>query len=443
MRWFRSGVKEEERVAITPLGDLAAFESVRREDAPGPRPSREEARAVSLRFLASRGLPRRTSSRSRPRPSPGPKRTDWTFVDERQGFRMGEATVRYATTVSGDEVTAFREFVHVPGGLDAGLRAAALEERDGRTSSATSRLFVTFLAMLGVLDHEDRAQGRSLEARRRPSAAVAFVLALLSTLNGIPLTLYDYDTASPLSGVPDQGDRAGGPRRGRHGAGIALVVASAEPIYRERFPRHLSLSGLFSRRGLRTKGFFRGLLLGYALAAFFFAYQAVFYVVAARFGAWAPADIPYSDMLNTAFPWATVLLIGFLPAVSEEGSAGCSRSPSSTGSAPAGSSRSCCPPSSGASATRRIRTSPSTSAGSRWGSPACVIGFLMLRFGALPLLVWHFTVDAIYTALLLLRSGNAYYVAAGGVVGADPPAAARGLALSSTGARAASRRRRA
>jgi hypothetical protein len=49
------------------------------------------------------------------------------------------------------------------------------------------------------------------------------------------------------------------------------------------------------------------------------------------------------------------------------------------------------------------------------GTAGVLIGFLMLRFGVVPLLVWHFTVDAIYTALLLLRSGNAYYVISGAI----------------------------
>ena len=125
-------------------------------------------------------------------------------------------------------------------------------------------------------------------------------------------------------------------RRDRDGAGIALVVAGAEPIYRERFPAAVAL-GAFSARGIRAKRFFRGVVLGYALDAFFFAYQVVFYVVAAarRLGA---GRHTYGDMLKTAFPWATVLFIGFLPAVTEEGSAVCSRSRFWTGSAPGASS---------------------------------------------------------------------------------------------------------
>ncbi len=49
------------------------------------------------------------------------------------------------------------------------------------------------------------------------------------------------------------------------------------------------------------------------------------------------------------------------------------------------------------------------------GLAGVLVGALMLRYGVVPLLVWHFTVDAIYTALLLLRSGNTYYVVSGAI----------------------------
>src|SRR5207237_4029368 len=114
---------------------------------------------------------------------------------------------------------------------------------------------------------------------------IACVLAFRSRLNEIPLTLYDYDTSSPLSSHLTQHLFLGILAAIATAAGSAVVVAGAEPIYRERFPTQLSLSGMFSRRGVRTKRFFLGVLLGYALTAFFFAYQAVFYVVAARLGA--------------------------------------------------------------------------------------------------------------------------------------------------------------
>src|SRR5215472_9805908 len=113
MRWFRSGVKEEERAAITPLGDLASFDSVRRDDAPGASLSLEDARALSQKFLASRGLGPDLKS-IEATPTERPHRRDWRFVDEKPDFQMAEATIRYETVIAGNDLAGFREFVHVP-----------------------------------------------------------------------------------------------------------------------------------------------------------------------------------------------------------------------------------------------------------------------------------------------------------------------------------------
>ena len=123
--------------------------------------------------------------------------------------------------------------------------------------------------------------------------------------------------------------------------------------------------------------------------------------------------MPYTDLLNTRFPWAFVLFGGFLPAVSEEFLFRMFAIPF----------------------LRKLTRSMVVAvvlAGFIWGfghasypqQPFYIrgvevgiggvaLGIIMLRFGILPTLVWHYSVDAMYSAMLLMRSESLYFKLSG------------------------------
>jgi membrane protease YdiL (CAAX protease family) len=158
-------------------------------------------------------------------------------------------------------------------------------------------------------------------------------------------------------------------------------------------------------------------VVGLALTFFFFAYQTVFYLGAEKLGAWAPADVPFSDLLNTHFPWVMVLFMGFLPAVLEEMQFRAFAIPllgKYLRSRPLalvlaafiwGFLHSAYP------------NQPFFIRGVEVGLGGIVMGLIMLRFGILATLIWHYSVDAIYTAFLLVRSPNHYLMFSGVVAG--------------------------
>jgi membrane protease YdiL (CAAX protease family) len=189
---------------------------------------------------------------------------------------------------------------------------------------------------------------------------------------------------------------------------LFVLAAGAEPVYRAAFPERVSLGHLFCSSGLRTKRFFLGAILGVTLTSIFICYQTAFYITAYHFGAWSPADVPYDDLLNTRFPWLFVLFGGFFPAISEEFLFRMFAIPF----------------------LRKLTKSTVVAlvlAGYIWGfghagyaqqpfyirgvevgTGGVALGLIMLRWGILPTLVWHYSVDAMYSAMLLLRSHNMY-----------------------------------
>jgi membrane protease YdiL (CAAX protease family) len=199
------------------------------------------------------------------------------------------------------------------------------------------------------------------------------------------------------------------------GAFIFLLMASAEPIYREAYPRFISIRRYFSWQGLRSRSFFIANVVGISLTFFFFAYQTVFYLAANRLGAWAPAEVPFSDLLNTRFPWVMVMFIGFFPAVSEEIQFRAFAIPFLRKYLKLGPLAIVVAAFIWGFLHSAYPNQPFFIRGLEVGFGGVIVGLIMLRFGIMATLIWHYSVDALYTAFLLLRSPNHYLMISGGV----------------------------
>jgi membrane protease YdiL (CAAX protease family) len=411
-RWFRPLQKEEFNVDITVRGELAGFEHQLPEDAARPAMPEAQARALAEDFLRTR-IQRDPASLEFVESSDvaRPRRTDRVFTWKERDFNLHDATNRVEVTVLGNEVGAYREYLKVPEQWSRDYqRLRSKNEIAQVVDSAVLVAMVVGLIVVIVM----RVRQHDIRWRRAAVVgATGMVLSFCSALNQFSVQEFQYPTTDSYSAfLSRQMLQAVMSALGAGGL-LFILTAGAEPLYREMFRDKVSLGNLFRVRGLRTKRFFLGSILGITLTGIFIAYQTAFYIVAYRFGAWSPADVPYSDLLNTRFPWLFVLFGGFLPAVSEEFLFRMFAIPFLR------------------KLTRSLALAvilagfiwgfghsgypqqPFFIRGTEVGIGGVALGLIMLRWGILPTLVWHYSVDAMYSAMLLLRSPNLYFKLSG------------------------------
>lgn len=412
-RWFTPLEKEEWRVDVTPGGEVVYAERLVQEEWPAPSLSVDEARVLAERFFhETLGRPRDGWEPLDSRTFDRPARQDHQFTWKRRGMPeldALESSYRAQVTVLGDRVGSFGEWVQVP---EKWTRDYQALRAGNETAGAVDAVFMSLTMLAVLVMFLVHARRRDVKWKLAAAfAVVGAVLAIASSLNQIPQALWFYDTTESMPGfLAQQGVQAV-----VAGLGLAvfifLLTAAGEPEYRRDLGGQVALGALFSARGLRTKTAFRSVVLGLTLCAFFIAYQVVFYLAATRFGAWSPQDIAYDDLLNTRFPWTAVLLIGFMPAVTEEFMSRMFSIPFFTrfmrwrwvavvvAAAIWGFAHSGYP------------QQPFWIRGAEVGLAGVIIGVIMLRYGILAPLVWHYTVDALLTGLLMLRSESLYFKA--------------------------------
>ncbi len=411
-RWFKPLQKEELAVEVTTKGEVVGFEHLLAEDAPGPDLPVDDARRLAETFLASTmGRPLASLAFVEASTQKRPHRTDHAFTWKVVGSEVRGADYRVAVDVAGGAVAGYREWLKVP---DVWVRGYQQLRSKNEVANLVDNLLLllTVIAMLAFL----ATRVRRGDVRWRAAAilgGITCVLLTVSQFNSLPSDLYDYDTTASFGGflvgrvlVAVAGGLA-------VGVLILLLAAAAEPIYRERFPERLSMSSLLRRRAWGTREAFVATLVGLTLTCFFFAYENVFYLVAHRLGAWSPRDVAYSDLLSTAFPWVYVLFFGFLPAISEELISRAFSVPfferlfRSTAFAIVLSAFIW------GFGHAAYANQPWWIRGVEVGLAGVVFGLVFLRFGIASVVICHFSVDALYTAFVLIRSPNLYYQVSG------------------------------
>jgi membrane protease YdiL (CAAX protease family) len=411
-RWFKPQQQEEFRVDITPAGQVAGFVHRIPEAAPGASLAQGEAQHVAESFLNQvMGFNLSNLEFEEAQRQKRPARTDYTFTWKQKNVNLGEGSLRDAVRVDGNQIAAYHEYVKIP---DAWTRGYEEIRSHNDAAQLVDQVFWVLLsiAMLVILVRRLRDRDVPLKLALGLGATAA-ALDFLSDLNTYSLAQFSYRTTSSYSTFVSGYFFEAVISALGIGTLIFLIVASSEPVYREGFPHLMSIRRYFTWQGLRSRSFFMANVIGLTLAIFFFAYQTVFYLVANRLGAWAPSDIPFSNVLNTAIPWVGVLFTGFFPAVSEEMQFRAFAIPflrKATGSWPLalvlaafnwGFLHSAYP------------NQPFFIRGMEVGVGGIIIGVIMLRFGILATLMWHYSVDALYTAFLLLRSPNTYFKVSG------------------------------
>lgn len=418
VRFFRPQQEEEFRVRMNPAGKVVGYEHKIPEARGAKSLNREEALAAAQQFLQTKlgtnlshwtFLPEEANSLTRP------NRLDWSFTWERSGFKAKDAPYRLHAGLQGDHIGSTEEYLQVPEAWT----------RDYQHLRSTN-IFYNQVALIpyGFLLGGALWLGISLSRQGKTSWGAALIIGVVVAILYFLMQLNDwgsvragYDThysypSFVLRSVLSMLLGAVGTA-----LTVSLVMPGGEPLYRAAQPERLRLTKTFSLRGIRSKEFFCSAVVGLSLAGAHLGFIVAFYMIGSHFGVWAPQDLNYSDVVNTSFPWIAGVAIGVLAATSEEFLFRLFAIPflhKLTGSRVLAV---ILPAFFWSFLHSAYPQEPGYIRGVEVGIIGIAAGLVMLRWGIIATLIWHYTVDASLVGLLLIRSDNLYFKVSGIVVG--------------------------
>jgi len=419
VRFFRPLQEEEFRVRVNPAGQVIGYEHKVEEARAGATLDRAGAQQIAQSFTAAKLgddlntwelLPEEANQTKRT------KRTDWSFTYEKRGFRAGDAPYRLQVTVLGDRVCGAKHYLRIPEEWSRGFSRM----RSGNDTLALA-FVLPYLLMLALAVWLGIRLSKQGHTRWRTAIILGLLVAAVLFLQGLntwPLWAASYDTNSSYATFLALRIAAALGLAVATAITITLVLPAAEPLYRQSQPERLQLYKAFTLRGLQSKEFFSASIVGLSLAAVHIGYVVAFYVIASKLGAWAPQELNYEESVNTLFPWISGAAIGLVASTNEEFTFRLFAIPflkRLTGSPWVAV---IVPAFLWSFLHSNYPQEPAYIRGIEIGIFGVVAGVVMLRWGILATLIWHYTVDASLVGLFLIRSHSWYFKLSGGLVAA-------------------------
>jgi membrane protease YdiL (CAAX protease family) len=418
VRFFKPQQEEEYKVRVSPAGKVVAYNHKIEEAHRGKSLTREEALAAATQFLQAKlgdnldnwnFLPEEANSQVRP------NRLDWSFTWERQNFKAKDAPYRLEVGLEGDRIGGTQEFLQVP---EAWTRSYAHLRSTNIFYNQIALIPYGFLIGAAVwLGISLARQGKTSWGAALKLGAFVAILFFLMQANDWSSLRSRYDTHQDYSSFITLSLAKIMVAALATGLMVTLVLPGGEPLYRSAQPARLRLFQALRLRGIRSKEFFCSSLVGLSMAAAHMGFLVAFYIVASKLGAWAPQDLNYSDVVNTSFPWIAGVAIGITAATSEEFLFRMFAIPfleKMTGSRVLAV---ILPAFFWSFLHSAYPQEPGYVRGLEVGLIGIVAGLVMLRWGIVATLIWHYTVDASLVGMLLIRSDNLYFKISGIVVG--------------------------
>ncbi|HUQ92481.1 MAG TPA: CPBP family glutamic-type intramembrane protease [Bryobacteraceae bacterium] len=402
-RWFRPPEKEEMIVRLRPDGRLTAFEHRIPETDPGGRLDRISARKLAEAFLQAQTdrpqklVAEQTESR--------PNRDDHLFTWEQQDFRAKDATIRRTVVIYGGKVGKYQEFLYVP---EQWRRDFATLRSSNELYAAIAQGFNGLLILAVLLSLLQGVRRHTIPWR--PMIRISGVVALFYLLNELNTLPFAIDGMAATSRYSEMILLALLQAIGAAAGILIYVLAPAAAS------ANLGLTRILTPHGVATRGFFRATLAGFSLAAAHMAFITAFYLIGKRYGVWSPQDFDYSDLLGTPVPWIYPVATAMMAAVSEEFWFRLFAIPFLLKFVRYRWLAVVIPAFVWGFLHANYPQAPGYIRGVEVGVIGIVAGWMMLRFGILATLVWHFTIDAVLMGLFLFRAENWQYRIHGGMV---------------------------